>query len=196
MDKRKSHRIRLALILALFVIVALGSFWLLQVMQRSDDAISIDAGNEPDYIVEKFSFVRMTPEGRPRYLLHGDKLTHRPIDDVSIVERPVMQTMTPGEPPLTIDANTARIRHKVNEIDLLGGVDIARPASPSTRNMRLKTEALTVFPDEERMQSDTRVDMVLGSTTITGHGLAVNNATQQMQLTNRSRIVIPPKANR
>ena len=196
MDKRKSHRIRLALILALFVIVALGSFWLLQVMQRSDDAISIDAGNEPDYIVEKFSFVRMTPEGRPRYLLHGDKLTHRPIDDVSIVERPVMQTMTPGEPPLTIDADRARIRHKVNEIDLLGGVDIVRPASPSTRNMRLKTEALTVFPDEERMLSDTRVDMVLGSTTLTGHGLAINNATQQMQLTNRSRIVIPPKANR
>lgn len=196
MDKRKAHRGRIALVLTIFVMIALGSFWLLQVMQRADDDIGIDPGNEPDYIVENFSFVRMTLEGKPRYLFHGDKLTHRPIDDVSVVDKPVMQTMTPGEPALTIDADSGRIRHKVNQIDLLGGVDIARPASPTTRNMRLKTEALTVFPDEERMQSDTRVDMVLGSTTLTGHGLAINNATQQMQLTNRSRIVIPPKANR
>ena len=196
MDKRKAHRGKLALALAAFVTLALGSFWLLQLMQRDDDATRIDPGNEPDYIVEKFSFVRMTPEGKPRYLFYGDKLTHRPIDDVSIVDRPIMQTMTPGEPPLTINANTARIRHTVNEVDLLGNVDIKRPASPTTRNLRLTTEALTVFPDEERMESTTRVDMVLGDATVTGHGLKANNATRQINMSNRGRMIIPPKAAR
>lgn len=196
MDKRKAHRGKVALVMTLFVLLAFGSFWLLQIMQRGEDPIGIDPGNEPDYIIEKFSFVRMTPEGHPRYLFYGGRLTHRPIDDVSTVELPIMQTMTPGEPPLTIKAETARIRHKANEVDLLGKVDVRRPASATSQNLHLRTESLTVFPDEERMASTAPVNMVIGTTTVTGKGLQANNATQQMRASGRARIVIPPKAAR
>lgn len=194
--KRTAHRWPLLISITVLTFFALGSFWLVQVMQRGDGAIDPAAGNEPDYIVEKFSFVRMTPEGQPRYLFYGAKLTHTPLGDVSDVELPMLQSMAPGQPPMTIKSLKARIRHQENEVDLLGKVDIFRPASPTTRMLHMKTEALTVFPDEDRMQSDQKVDMALGAATITGVGMQANNATRQVQFAKRGQIIIPPKAAR
>lgn len=197
MDKRTAHRRPLLLTIVAGVFLALGSFWLLQVMQRGDDALDpAAAGNEPDYIVEKFSFVRMTPEGKPRYLFYGAKLTHRPLGDVSDVEQPMLQSMAPGQETMTIKSQTARIRHQENTVDLVGKVDVHRPASGATRELRMKTEALTVLPDEERMESAVRVDMALGAATITGVGMKANNATRQVQFAGRGQIIVPPKAAR
>ncbi len=195
-DKRTAHRWPLLISITVGIFLAFGSFWLVQVMNREDQIDAAAAGNEPDYIVEKFSFVRMTAEGTPRYLFYGAKLTHRPLGDVSDVEQPMLQSMAPGQPPMTVKANTARIRHQENQVDLVGKVDVFRPASPATRLLRMKTEALTVFPDEDRMQSNTRVDMALGAATITGVGMKANNATRQVQFASRGQIIVPPKAAR
>jgi lipopolysaccharide export system protein LptC len=197
MDKRTAHRWPLLLTITAGTFFALGSFWLVQVMQRDDNQIDqAAAGNEPDYIVEKFSFVRMTPEGQPRYLFQGAKLTHRPLGDVSDVEQPMLQNMAPGQQPMTIKSQKALIRHQDKQVDLLGKVDIHRPPSPGTRELHMKTEALTVFPDEERMQSNVRVDMALGAATITGVGMKANNATRQVEFAQRGQIIVPPKAAR
>ena len=195
--QRTAHRWRLLFTILFGVFVACGSFWLLQVMQRGDTDQAADANkNEPDYIVEKFSFVRMTPEGRPRYLFYGAKLTHRPIDDVSDVVQPIMRNLTPGAAPMTINALGARIRHGENRVDLLGKVVIDRPPSPMAKGLRLKTEALTVFPDEDRMQSDQKVQMTLGTASVTGTGMRANNATRQIDFDSRGQIIYPPKAAR
>lgn len=197
MDKRTAHRWPLLITITVGIFLALGSFWLLQVMERGDGQIDpAAAGNEPDYIVEKFSFVRMTPEGAPRYLFSGARLAHRPLSDVSEVDQPILLSMAPGQPPMTIKSQTAQIRHQQNEVDLLGKVDVRRPQSPTTRELHMKTEALTVFPDEERMESKLRVDMVLGAATITGTGMKANNATRQVQFASRGQIIVPPKAAR
>ena len=194
---RTAHRWRLLFTILAGIFIACGSFWLLQVMQRGDGDVAVDASkNEPDYIVEKFSFVRMAADGKPRYLFHGAKLTHRPIDDVSDVEQPIMQNMTPDAAPMTIVSQRARIRHAQNQVDLLGKVDIHRPASPGGKELRLKTEALTVFPDEDRMQSDQPVQMALGAVTVNGTGMRANNATRQVDFAGRGKLVYPPKAAR
>lgn len=195
--QRTAHRWRLLLTILVGIFLACGSFWLLQMMLRSDQDLAADANkNEPDYIVEKFSFVRMTPEGKPRYLFHGAKLTHLPLDDTSEVEQPIMQNMAPGEAPMTINALRARIYHGADKVDLLGKVDIHRPASAQGHEMRLKTEALTVFPDEERMESSQKVVMTMGASTVTGTGMKANNATRQLDFTSRGQIIYPPKAAR
>lgn len=197
MHKRTAHRWRLLATMLGALFLACGSFWLLQVMQGGDGEFDPDLSkNEPDYIVEKFSFVRMSPEGQPRYLFYGAKLTHLPLNDASDVEQPILKSLVPGEPAMTINALRARIHHAENKVDLLGQVDIHRPASPSTRYLRLKTEALTVFPDEDRMQSDQKVTMVLGDATITGTGMQANNATRQIDFHSKGQIVFPPKAAR
>ncbi len=194
--KRTAHRWPLLAMITGGVFLAAGTFWLVQMMNRPDVDFNPDnASNEPDYIIEKFSFVRMTPEGKPRYLFHGARLTHRPLGDVSVVERPILKSLAPGAPPMTLQANNARIRHQENQVDLLGKVDINRPASPTTRALQMQTEALTVFPDEERMTSDQPVTMKVGSASVTGRGMQANNATRQISM-GKGRMVYPPTTAR
>ena len=195
--QRTAHRWRLLITITLGTFLACGSLWLLQVMQREDQAGGMDPSKaEPDYIVEKFSFVRMTPDGQPRYLFYGAKLTHRPLGDVSEVERPIMRNMAPGQQPMTISAQQARIRHQQSEVDLMGKVDVVRPASPTAQFMHLKTEAMTIFTDEDRMTSNTPVQLTLGAATATGSGMAANNATRQIDIKGRGHMEFPPAGAR
>ena len=196
-NKRTAHRWRLLPIMLGGVFCAFGSFWLLQAMQHQDvDARLGGPMTEPDYIVENFSFVRMTENGQPRYVVSGKRLEHIPLGDVSNVEKPVVQGTTPGRPRITMHADSARIFHAEDRVDLLGNVDVQRPATPDTEALRVRTEALTVLPDEEIIKTDKPIDMQLGEATVRGTGMVANNATQQVHLASRGQIVYPPRQER
>jgi len=192
--KRTAHRWKLLTIMMIATFCAFGSFWLVQVMEDEDDTRIGGPQNEPDYIVENFSFVRMTEEGKPSYVVSGKRLAHTPLGDVSNVEQPVMQGMTPGRPRMTIVANRAQIYHTEHRVELLGKVDIQRPATPTSEALRVRTEALTVLPDEEILKTSQPVEMQLGAANVRGTGMVANNATQKLHLASRGQIIYPPRA--
>ncbi|MES2127577.1 MAG: LPS export ABC transporter periplasmic protein LptC [Pseudomonadota bacterium] len=197
MHKRTAHRWRLAAIFTIGTFFALGSFWLVQVAHQGEEDVQADARkNEPDYIVEKFSFVRMTPEGAPRYIISGAKLTHHPLDNTADIDAPVMQGMQPKQPPMTMVAKRASIDQTGNRVTLLGSVDLERVAAPGVQHMSLKTEKLIVLPDDDQMETDQQVDMALGATTMRGTGMRANNATRQIHFLSKSEIILPPKTAR
>ena len=192
--KRTAHRWKLLTIMMIAVFCAFGSFWLVQVMDG--DATDPRLGgpqDEPDYIVENFSFVRMTEAGQPSYVVSGKRLTHTPLGDVSQVEAPVMQGIAPDRPRMTIVAKQARIYHGEHRVELLGNVDIQRPATPTSEALRVQTQALTVLPDEEILKTEQPIQMQLGAATVTGTGMVANNATQKLHLASRGQIVYPPR---
>jgi lipopolysaccharide export system protein LptC len=183
--------------MVLGVFCAFGSFWLLQMMENdAADPRLGGAMNEPDYIVEHFSFVRMTEQGKPSYVVSGKRLAHRPLGDVSEVEQPVVKSMTPGRPHMTVVANRGRIFHEEHRVDLLGNVDIQRPATPTSEALRVQTQALTVLTDEEIMKTDQPIHMQLGAATVRGTGMVANNVTQKLYLASRGQIVYPPRHRR
>lgn len=197
MRKRTAHRWQLTLTLVIGVFVAAGSFWLVQLVNQSGQEQQLDQfRNEPDYIIDRFSMVRMTKEGKPAYIISGDKLTHRPIDDSSEIDKPFINSLSGRQPPMTIHADTARVDQGNTRVKLNGNVDVVRPASEKAEAMRLQSSTLTVFPDEERMETDAPVQLKLGNATSTGTGMKTNNATRQMQLGGRGTITLPPKAPR
>jgi lipopolysaccharide export system protein LptC len=179
------------------VFCAFGSFWLVQMM-NSNSGLTQGGGplDEPDYIVENFSFVRMDASGKPRYVVTGRRLAHLPAGDVSQIEQPVVQSMAPERARMTIHANQARIRHADDQVDLIGNVDVQRPAAPNVQSLRVRTEALTVLPDEEILKTDQAVEMKLGEATLRGTGMVANNATGRLHLASRGQIVYPPRAPR
>ncbi|MEA0721992.1 LPS export ABC transporter periplasmic protein LptC, partial [Xanthomonas campestris] len=179
-NRRTSHRWRLLALMLTAVFFAFGSFWLLQAMQGDDDASAGNAGNEPDYIVENFSFVRMTPTGQPRYVVSGARLAHHPVTDVSEVSKPVVESMAPGRPRMTMHADRAQIHHQENRVELMDNVDIVRPATPGSEGLRARTDALTVLADEEIVKTDRPVDMTLGASTVKSVGLVAENPTQKL----------------
>jgi lipopolysaccharide export system protein LptC len=195
MHKRTAHRWQLGSMMIAGAVLALGSFWLVEVITRDEQPSPANGlKTEPDYIVEKFSFVRMTPEGKPGYIISGDKLTHRPSDDSLDVVRPVVLNVGSKQPPMTMNAKEAHIDQANNVVDLMGDVDIRRPQQGAVQALTLKTEALTVFPDEERMETKQPFQMAVGGTTVSGVGMKANNATGQLDVPSRSQLSFPPRA--
>ena len=192
-NQRSALRWRLTLTLVAGTFVALGTFWLVQVTNRSGAQMQVDArSNEPDYIVERFSFVRMSQTGQPSYLISGARLTHRPLDDASEVELPFVRSLSPGQPSMTMRAERAHIDQGNSRVQLRGQVRVERPAGPAVQKMTLATPALTIFPDLDRMETDQPVEMTLGASLLTGTGMVANNAARQIEIAHRLRLTYPP----
>jgi len=192
-NKRTRHRWRLLGLMLLGVFAAFGSFWLVQVMQGDEPGHNVNVGNDPDYIVDNFSFVRMSETGKPRYVISGAHLAHRPVDNTSEIDKPVVQALTTDHPHMTMTANRARVNQDQNQVDLAGNVEIQRPAAANSQPLHISTQALTILPDEEIARTDQPIRMTLGSATVDAVGMVSNNATQQIHLGGRGRAVYPPR---
>lgn len=191
--KRTAHRWPLIGLMLGAVFLALGSFWLVQVMQDQGDQ-SVDVkSSEPDYIVDNFSYVRMSPTGQPRYVISGAKLSHRPDVDVSDIEKPIMRSMTPDRPHMTVTSKTAQVLHVQNQIDMQGDVEVLRPASPKTQALQIHSQALTALPDDEIVKTDQAVDILLGTSRLKGVGMLANNATQTLHVASQGQLVSQPR---
>jgi lipopolysaccharide export system protein LptC len=177
------------------VLFAFGSFWLVQLLNRSGDEMQAGLrANEPDYIIERFSAVRMGKDGKPSYIVSGDKLVHRPIDDASDIDQPVVRNMGEGRPPMDIHAARARVDENNTRVTLKDNVRVDRAASGKSEAMVMTTQSLTVYPDEDRMETDQPVQVVQGDSRMTAQGMRANNATRQVQLQGRGLIMWPPQA--
>ena len=192
-NQRTAHRFRLSIGLMIALLGAIGTFWLLELMNRADEAAQADMRmNEPDYIVERFSLVRLNHDGRPSYIISGDKLTHRPIDDSSDIDQPVVRSLAQEKPPMLIRSKTARVEDFNSRVTLRDDVKIDRAASGSNKELHLETDKLVVFPDEDRMETDHPVTMRSGDSTAQANGMKADNATRQLELSGRGSLVLPP----
>lgn len=177
------------------VFVAVGSFWLVQVVNQAGQEAQVDRHrNEPDYIIDRFSMVRMNKAGQPAYIISGEKLTHRPIDDASDIDKPYVHSLSNDQPPMNMHADTAHVDQGNTRVQLNGNVDVVRPATPTAQGMRMTTPALTVYPDEERMETASPVALEMGNATANSVGMKANNATREVQLGGRGQLVLPPRA--
>ncbi|MGO4380144.1 LPS export ABC transporter periplasmic protein LptC [Pseudoduganella sp. RAF53_2] len=196
-NQRTSHRVRLSIGMMLALFAAVGTFWLLELLNREGEEMQAAAKlTEPDYIVERFSFVRLSKEGKPAYIVSGDKLTHRPIDDSSEIDKPVVRKITPDLPPMDIHAKTARVDDSNSRVKLAGNVTADRAGTETVKSFSMKTEAMTIYPDEDRMETDQAFTATSGNAKLTGTGLKVNNATSQAEVNQRMRLVYPPAPQR
>lgn len=190
---RTAHLWRMSLTFLALIFLALGSFWLLQLLNRDNLSIQADQQrDEPDYFVDHFSVVKMSPAGQPSYIVSGTKLTHHPLDDSSDIDKPFLRNLAPGRPPTDVHADRGRVDQDHTRVVLTGNVIVDRPAAPGFQNLNLKSESLTVFPDSERMETDRPVAMYAGTTLVTGVGMVANNATGQVDIAHRLRITYPP----
>lgn len=192
-NKRTAHRWRMLALMLTAVFFAFGSFWLLQAIQAEDPAGVGNNLSEPDYIVENFSLVRMTEKGVPRYVMSGARLAHHPDNDVSEISKPVVESMDPSRPRMTMRSDRGQVFHGENRVELIGNVDIKRPATPQSEALHARTEALTVLADDEIVKTSRPVRMTLGAATVDGVGMVAENPTQKLRLGGRGQIVYPPR---
>ena len=179
-----TRRFRLVVILALLAMMALGSFWLMEVMRRSaDDIVPNQARSEPDFYVEKFSYVKLARDGKVQYHFTGARLTHNPQDDSYDIQHPVIQSVGEAQAPMTMRSERAHVNSDNSRVQLYDNVQLDRLASGDTSHLHITSEYLLVLPDDEVMQTDKPVDILLDQSKLSGTGMFINNATREFRLT-------------
>jgi lipopolysaccharide export system protein LptC len=183
MTQRHSQRLRLAAVLVPVIVLALASFWVLEVMRRS----AVDPGparqrEDPDLFVEQFNYVKLTHSGDAQYHISGARLIHNPQDDSYEVDDPFVRTVRGREEPMTITAKRAWINSDSSEVHLFDDVHLTRPATRDREQMQLRTEHLIVLPDEDAMKTGRPVRIDYGKSVLNGVGMLANNATREFRL--------------
>jgi len=183
-DPRTARRLRLALLMALLIVLALGSFWLYEVMRRAaSDTAPQRVRTEPDFYVENFSYVKMSTGGKVQYHLSGARMTHNPQADSYDIAQPVVSNLESTAAPMTIRAERATVNHDTTQVHLYDNVRLDRPASPANDAMHLRADHLLLLPEEEIMKTDRPVEIVVGQAKLRGTGMFANNATRELRLT-------------
>lgn len=184
MKARGAWRFRFFVIIAPLVALALGSFWLFEVMRRAgDDTIPTAERREPDFYVEKFSYVKMSRTGTTQYHFSGARLTHNPQDDSYDIDLPVVSNVSNAQAPTTMHAKRATVNSDNSQVHLYENVRMDRPASPAGEAMQVRSEYLLVLPDDDVVKTDKPVEITVGRSRLTGTGMFANNATRELELT-------------
>jgi lipopolysaccharide export system protein LptC len=181
-----SRLLRLFMLLAPVVALALGSFWLLEVLRRSaDEAVPNRARVEPDFYVEQFSYVKLAPNGRAQYHFAGERLSHNPQDDSYDIHKPVIRSVSQGnnaEAPMIIRADRAHVTSDNSEVHMHDNVHMDRPASPTNEPLHVKSDYILILPDDDVMKTDKPVVITSGPSILKGVGMFANNATREFKL--------------
>ncbi len=178
-----TNSVRLIVLIAFSAALALGSFWLLEVMQRqTEDSLPERTRTEPDFYVEKFNFVRMSTTGEARYNLTGSEMKHFPQDDSYQIQNPVMHSYSMDKPPMVSRSLRATITNNSSEVHMYDNVLINRPASATSRDFQLKTSYLLLLPDDDVMKTPKPVEIKVGESVLTGSDMFANNATGEFRL--------------
>ncbi|MBC7490332.1 MAG: LPS export ABC transporter periplasmic protein LptC [Glaciimonas sp.] len=182
---RSTVRFRFMLLLALYVTLALGSFWITAIMNKKTEQMLPSAPRvAPDYYVENFKYVQLALDGQPRYNISGQRLTHNPADDSYNVNLPVIHSLDKEKPPMTLRSDTAKIEDNNSKIKMYGNVNANRLATPTSSKLHLHSEYLLLLPDDDVMTSDKPVEITIDHSEIAGTGMYANNATLELRLLN------------
>jgi len=190
---------KIAAVISLVLLVALGlfTFYLARVSEReqASRAVPRTASNEPDYFVERLALLTMNERGEPAFRLEATRLQHFPLDEVTVFEAPVMVSLDPARPRLTVTARQGRMTPGGEEAHLQGGVVVTRAASAGAAALRAETEYAVVLPEQDIVRTNQAVTIVQGGNRLTGVGMELNNRTRQLRLDSRVSVVLaPPQA--
>jgi lipopolysaccharide export system protein LptC len=194
MQSRLYDRIAAALSLVLLVALGLFSFYLSQVAEREQASRSAPrpASTEPDYFVERLALLTMDERGQPAYRLEAKQLQHFSQDDTTVFESPVMVSLDPARPRVTVTARRGRMLDGGEEAHLQGDVQVTRAGTANAAPLLAETEFAVVLPSQDIVRTDRPVTVVQGPNRLSGVGMELNNRTRQLRLDSRVSTVWQP----
>jgi lipopolysaccharide export system protein LptC len=186
----------MGIVLALALALATASAWVSIVFTRYVARDLQAQREEPDYIVDDFRHYRIRQTGEPIYEITGRKLTHYPRNDTYLINFPVMESVTRKGIAQTLYSDWAYLEDENSKVHLHENVVLIRPPTPKNDTLRMLTDYLLLFPDEDRMQTDRKVVAYQGEQTLSGVGMDSNTATRELSLHSQVKAVYPPPKKR
>lgn len=186
MNDGLSRRWPALLTLAAMLLLAAGSFWILQTMQTSEDSGPKQrARHEPDYVIEDFRYVSGMKDGKIRLKLEGERLTHFPDNEESLLRQPRLTSYAPGREPMTVRSESARINRDHSQVHLHDKVVLRRPQMRGDDELTVNSDYMLVLTKKDIAMTDRPVRSTLGKDTLNGTGMVADYAKHTLTLKSR-----------
>jgi len=179
---------RLYPIIVLTVLLG-GTIWLERITNNDSPAVD-DVREEPDFIAEESRTVRFDQQGRQRYELIADKITHYPAVNISQLQQPRLRYDV-DQRVLQITARYGEVRRDGEEVFLSGDVSVVRTGLPDEESLTLTSSTLTVWPDTEQAATDDPVVLTRGTTVARGDAMRADNLFGTLNLLGSTSIHMP-----
>ena len=160
-----------------FVLLALTA-WLRYATEFPEERSDGKNRHDPDYILSKVSGRKLDATGNLLYTLVAEEVRHYPDDDTTDLLEPALVYLSPTRPPVSIRALYGHANSGGQRVDLWNRVELRRAATATDTELIARMNELTVFTDEERAFTKSRVWITQGNSWVQGVGLQADHKLQ------------------
>jgi lipopolysaccharide export system protein LptC len=187
----KAHfRERLSSLISIFLLLTLagGTYYLAEkASQFEDKSRPPSSATEPDSFVEGLNLTKVNAKGEPVFRLRSNRMVHFPADNHTEFTDPVLVSLDADKPKVTVRAKRARANGDGDVTELFDQVELLREASAKDPQVRVTTESMVLYTQEEIARSTEAVKIEYASSVLTGVGMEFNHATRQFSLNSSVR---------
>jgi lipopolysaccharide export system protein LptC len=163
------------------------TFWLDRYVQPPAAASPAADRNDPDYIVDGLTAIRMAPDGSVKHTLTAAKMTHYPRDDSTHLEAPRFVSHAEARAQVTITARRGMVSSQGEHVHFHDDVRVTRAAYANKSELVVTTSYLHLIPDDNVARTDQPVTIRDAHTTVTAVGLELNSETRTLKLLSNVR---------
>ena len=181
--KDRSHSLFPLLVLTLLAGV---SVWLERVTQQEPVTKTDKTRHEADFSAERITLHRFDPTGKVQYILVADSMLHYADDESSELKNPRLNYLNRPE-PVWVESRFASVNKDGTTVVLTDEVLVRRAAHAGKPESTLRTEQMTVWPEDEKMRADKPVTLTQGQTVINAERMESDNIIGEVRLQGQVR---------
>ena len=145
--------------------------------------------HEPDYIIKNGTLSALNEQGKTKYRILGNKVTHYD-DDASIdIDAPRMRLFQPDKAPVTVKSNTGHLDGDLTILELFDNASIFRPqqaataTEPASLRMLASSSYFKVLINDDIVKTDRPITLEQGMSIMNStEGGTFDNIQQSMTL--------------
>ena len=183
MIRDRSHSLFPVIVLTLLAGV---SVWLDRVTQQDPVAKTDKTRHEADFSAERITLHRFDPTGKVQYILVADSMLHYADDESSELKNPRLNYLNRPE-PVWVESRFASVNKVGSTVVLTDEVLVRRAAHAGKPESTLRTDQMTVWPEDEKMRADKPVTLTQGQTVINAERMESDNIIGEVRLQGQVR---------
>lgn len=199
MNPRFYDRLAALLSILLLAALAMATWYLARVSDRTDNGgPDRSKTHDPDYFADDFRLTRLNARGEPVYRMTASHMAHYPDDDSISYVQPVLVSLDPAQPLITVRADRGTTTSGGVQTRLYDNVVLTRAGFDRYPPLRIESEyMLLISAEQDIARTDKPVRIHYGDSQLDGTGMEFNNDTRQLEVFSQVRgrwVAPPPKA--
>lgn len=188
-------RERLPTLTAFFLLLTLviGTWW---AANYTHTTVELDPPrrqtHEPDTWAKDFVMLRTDEKGVAINRLEGDFMQHYPDDDSYHLNQATVTVHQNNNPATTASADTAIMDQGGTRVQMIGNAYVQRQPDEKNSVFSIRSPQLTLYPDQDKVQTEEQAVVVNGSHTLKGKGMYYDNTSRQLQVNQNTHVTLTP----